>query len=294
MIMTSNGNLIRIKKSNYCNSSTFPWQEQHLCFSCFFLIVSPIFSASLEPLPHHLPSNSNNYDWKKIIWVTGVLRRTFVCEIRQPVRKLSSKSREDEFCTCCRNVSHKTTVLFRPSITQMIFFNQGMLLLGSNYVPNLNNYYDELIRMMMMMMMVMMTIMAERAMKPTMILTVGNDGSPLVWTWLCLVFTRAISLYSPQKFNLVSRRFMIIILIFNLPNSSELAGFLVFLVFALLLLGTDVAFLKCKATILLKDSHVDFHTIFFIQTRIIFLCKRNLKIVHCRTNRQFPLQKRRQ
>ena len=49
-----------------------------------------------------------------------------------------------------------------------------MLLLGSNYVPNLNNYYDELIRMMMMiMMMMMMTIMAEKAMKPTMILTVG-------------------------------------------------------------------------------------------------------------------------
>ena len=99
---------------------------------------------------------------KKIIWVTGVLRRTFVCETRQPVRKLSSKSSEDEFCTCCRNVSQKTTVLFRTSITQMIFFNQGMLLLGSNYVPNLNNYYDEL-----------MTIMAEKAMKPTMILTVG-------------------------------------------------------------------------------------------------------------------------
>ena len=79
---------------------------------------------------------------------------------------------------CCRNVSHKTTVLFKTSITQMIFFNQGMLLLGSNYVPNLNNYYDELIRMMMMMMMMMMTttmmtIMAEKAMKPTTTLTVG-------------------------------------------------------------------------------------------------------------------------
>ena len=56
----------------------------------------------------------------------------------------------------------------------MIFFNQGMLLLGSNYVPNLNNYYDELIRMMMMIIMMMtMTIMAEKAMKPTTILTGG-------------------------------------------------------------------------------------------------------------------------
>ena len=57
---------------------------------------------------------------------------------------------------------------------------------------------------------------------------------------------------------------MIIILIFNLPTSSELADFLVFLVFALLLLGTDVAFLKCKAKVLLKDSHIDFHTILCI------------------------------
>ena len=204
--MTSNGNLIRIKKSNYCNSSTSPWQEKHLCFSCFFLIVWPIFSASLEQLPHHLSSNSNNFDWKKIIWVTGVLRRTFFCEIRQPVRKLSSESSEDGFCTCCRNVSHKTTVHFKTSITQMIFFNQGMLLLGSNYVPNLNNYYDELIRMMIMMtmMMMMMTIMAEKAMKPTTILTVGITmvhllyGHDCAWSlleqFLCTVHKNLIQL----------------------------------------------------------------------------------------------------
>ena len=39
---------------------------------------------------------------------------------------------EDGFGTGCRNVS-QTTVLLRTLITQMIFFNQGMLLLGSNH-----------------------------------------------------------------------------------------------------------------------------------------------------------------
>ena len=67
---------------------------------------------------------------------------------------------------------------------------------------------------------------------------------------------------------------MIIIFTFNLPTSSELAGFLVFLVFARLLLGTDVAFLKCKATVLLKDSHIDFHTILCIYRRESYFCAR--------------------
>ena len=67
---------------------------------------------------------------------------------------------------------------------------------------------------------------------------------------------------------------MIIILIFNLPTSSELADFLVFLVFALLLLGTDVAFLKCKAKVLLKDSHIDFHTILCIYRQQSYFCAR--------------------
>ena len=75
---------------------------------------------------------------------------------------------------------------------------------------------------------------------------------------------------------------MIIILIFNLPTSSELADFLVFLVIALLLLGAYVAFLKCKGKVLLKDSHIDFHTILYIyrpQSYILYFCAReNLKL----------------
>ena len=39
---------------------------------------------------------------------------------------------EDGFCTGRRNVRRKTTGLLRTPITQMIFFNQGMLLLAQN------------------------------------------------------------------------------------------------------------------------------------------------------------------
>ena len=41
---------------------------------------------------------------------------------------------EDGFCTGRRNVSRKTTVLLRTPITQMIFFNQGMLQIGRAHV----------------------------------------------------------------------------------------------------------------------------------------------------------------
>ena len=49
----------------------------------------------------------------------GVLRRT-VCD-----------SRFDNLCGSFRK--SQTTVFLRTAITQMIFFNQGMLLLGSNH-----------------------------------------------------------------------------------------------------------------------------------------------------------------
>ena len=56
---------------------------------------------------------------KKIIWVIGVLRRTVVLWRWLPHRLSKRQS--------------LTTVLLRTPITQMIFFNQGMLLLGSNH-----------------------------------------------------------------------------------------------------------------------------------------------------------------
>ena len=106
---TSNENLIRIKKENFCHCSTSPWQEEHLCSSCFSLTVWLIFSASVERLPHHLSSNSNNLIWlkkKSSGWLEsweGLLFVTFW----QPMQRLSSKSSEDEFCTNnCRNISH--------------------------------------------------------------------------------------------------------------------------------------------------------------------------------------------
>ena len=45
---------------------------------------------------------------------------------------------EDGFHTGCWNVNWLITVLLSTSITQMIFFNQGMLLPGSNHFLTYN------------------------------------------------------------------------------------------------------------------------------------------------------------
>ena len=55
---------------------------------------------------------------------------------RQPVRKPSSASSEDGLSKCCLNVSHHQQQSLRISVSQMIIFNQGMLLLGSNQSLN--------------------------------------------------------------------------------------------------------------------------------------------------------------
>ena len=89
--------------------------------SMISMISMPNFSSS------DVFSSTNLYQslpWlKKIIWVIGVPRRTVVCDWR--------------FHNLCGGWLSKhqsqTTVLLRTPITQMIFFNQGMLLLGSNH-----------------------------------------------------------------------------------------------------------------------------------------------------------------
>ena len=103
-----------------------------------------------------------NLPWlKMIIWVTAVLRRTVVCNWRfdnlcrshlqtQVIVLVSWKFKTlvsaFEFLTktitwLWRWLLHRlskrqlqTTVLLRIPVTQMICFNQGMLLLGSNHV----------------------------------------------------------------------------------------------------------------------------------------------------------------
>ena len=64
---------------------------------------------------------------KKIIWVIGVLRRTVVSDWR--FDNLCGSHLQSQYLT----LKSLTTVLLRTPITQMIFFNQGMLLLGSNH-----------------------------------------------------------------------------------------------------------------------------------------------------------------
>ena len=70
---------------------------------------------------------------KKIIWVIGVIRRTVVSGWR-------FDNRCGRVTWLWRWLPHRlsklqslTTVLLMTPITQMIFFNQGMLLLGSNH-----------------------------------------------------------------------------------------------------------------------------------------------------------------
>ena len=106
----------------------------------------------------------SNIPWlKKVIWVIGVLRRTVVCDWRLDnlcgsylqcqvivlvswkFYLLANQIAHQGFCIFnwlrlwrwlqCRlsKRQSQTTVLLRTPITQMTFFNQGMLLLGSNH-----------------------------------------------------------------------------------------------------------------------------------------------------------------
>ena len=56
------------------------------------------------------------------------------------VRKPSSESLDsvDGFPTRCQNVSHQQKSFLSTPVTQMIFFDQGMLLLGLNHFLNNN------------------------------------------------------------------------------------------------------------------------------------------------------------
>ena len=69
---------------------------------------------------------------KKIIWVIGVLRRTVVSDWRSD-NLCGSHLQSQVFPHRLSKRQSLTTVLLRTPITQMIFFNQGMLLLGSNH-----------------------------------------------------------------------------------------------------------------------------------------------------------------
>ena len=87
------------------------------CFVFWFVHLTVCFNGtkrllwlcSKSVLKTWISRQLTNVSWlKKIIWVIGVLRRTVVSQ-------------------------SLTTVLLRTPINQMIFFNQVMLLLGSNH-----------------------------------------------------------------------------------------------------------------------------------------------------------------
>ena len=87
---------------------------------------------------------------KKITWVIGVLRRTLWQPVRKPSWVKWTLDSEDDLRTWLwrwlphrlSNVSHRTTVLLRTRITQIIFFNQGILL-GSNHFLNNNTWNNQ-------------------------------------------------------------------------------------------------------------------------------------------------------
>ena len=61
---------------------------------------------------------------KKIIWVTGILRRTFAGDWRFDNLCRGHLQSQDVFATGCWNVSRQTTVLLKTPVTEVIFFNQ--------------------------------------------------------------------------------------------------------------------------------------------------------------------------
>ena len=120
---------------------------QILAFIVEFISINPITttmqlvklknwtsSSSRQRVVFHFDKRQQSWKpWlKKTIWVIGVLRRTVV-----------SDWRFDNLCGSHlqrRWLPHRlskrqslTTVLLRTPITQMVFFNHGMLLLGSNH-----------------------------------------------------------------------------------------------------------------------------------------------------------------
>ena len=113
----------KTKTKNYSNHT----KDVKLCCWCNF-----VFKCTFYFWGEDACLKKNNYfPWlKKIIWVIGVLRRTVFGDWSF-----------DNLCRSPHRFSKRQSpkaVLLRTSITQMIFFNQGMLLLGSNYF--LNNY----------------------------------------------------------------------------------------------------------------------------------------------------------
>ena len=110
-----------------------------LPYGCFFFVIQNVVDLTMSPIKKELdllvgrwwPKGGLLYlflllflDWERLSgWLESCCWwRTF----QQPVRKPSSESSV---------VKHQTltTVLRRTPITQMTFFNQGILLLGSNH-----------------------------------------------------------------------------------------------------------------------------------------------------------------
>ena len=112
--------------------------------------VSPMYRVSLKLLINKEIRRAKFFwhfrkylDWKRSSgwfesWEGLLLRPMF----RQPVRKPSSQSRwlPHRLSKC----QSQTTVLQRTPITQMIFFNQGTLLLGSNHFLSFENHFSNM------------------------------------------------------------------------------------------------------------------------------------------------------
>ena len=61
---------------------------------------------------------------KKIIWVTGILRRTVAGDWRFDNLCRGHLQSQDGFATGCWNVSRQQQSFSRPPVTEVIFFNQ--------------------------------------------------------------------------------------------------------------------------------------------------------------------------
>ena len=121
------------------------------------------FYFSLDYNGWHFLEEVSGIPWlKKIIWVIGVLRRTVVSDLRfenlcgshlqsQVTWKPTLLWLDVKSTWLWRWLPHRfskrrslTTVLLRTPITQMIFFNQGMLLLVSNQFVVARDYIKQL------------------------------------------------------------------------------------------------------------------------------------------------------
>mgnify|MGYP007058637632 CR=1 FL=1 len=103
----------------------------HLFLSCWGCAKMAWHSSSLRwrdtPLNFvkQLSLHNSKLLWlKKIIWVTGILRRTVAGDWRFDNLCRGHLQSQDVFSTGCWNVSHQTTVLLKTPVTEVIFFNQ--------------------------------------------------------------------------------------------------------------------------------------------------------------------------